>query len=132
MTAMPLTDTVAKYLKALKTRQSENKLLLGNAYKDNGFICVRDDGTPLNPDYVSSEFKRLLKANGLPHIRFHDLRHSSASLLVNMGFTLKEVQEWLGHSNIASTNIIYAHLEYKSKERMAGRLDEVLNRAGTI
>ena len=100
---------------------------MGAGYNDNDFICKREDGTPLLPDYVSHEFGRLLKDNGLRHIRFHDLRHSSASLLINMGFTLKEVQEWLGHANIASTNI-YAHLEYKSKERMADKVNEALNR----
>ena len=128
---MPLTDEMARFLKELKSRQSANKLLLGSAYKDNDFICVREDGTPLNPDYVSHEFRRLLQANGLPHIRFHDLRHSSASLLINMGFTLREVQEWLGHSRIESTNR-YAHLEYKSKQRMANRVDEALSNAGAI
>jgi len=52
--------------------------------------------------------------------------HSSASLLINMGFSLKEVQEWLGHANIASTNI-YSHLLYKSKENMAEKVNKALS-----
>ena len=123
---MPLMDNITAYLQALKLQQNEMKLFLGKGYNENDFICKRDDGTPLNPDYVTHKFNSLLKDNNLPHIRFHDLRHSSASLLINMGFTLKEVQEWLGHANMASTSI-YAHLEYKSKERMADKISEKLN-----
>jgi integrase len=123
---MPMTESTAEYLKALQARQAQNKLLLGAGYISNDFICKWEDGKPITPDYVSATFKHLLESNGLPHIRFHDLRHSSASLLVNMGFTLKEIQEWLGHSNISSTNI-YAHLEYRSKERMADKVDRALN-----
>ena len=56
--------------------------------------------------------------------------HSSASLLINMGFTLKEVQEWLGHADIASTEI-YSHLLYKSKETMASRINQALSTSET-
>jgi integrase len=80
----------------------------------------------IDPDYVTSRFNRFLKEKKLPHIRFHDLRHSSASLLINKGFTLKEVQEWLGHADIASTDI-YSHLLYKSKENMASKVNEALS-----
>jgi integrase len=122
---MPLTEDIADYLAELQARQAQDKLFLGAGYSDNDFICKWADGKPIKPDYISAEFKKLLARHGLPHIRFHDLRHSSASLLVNMGFTLKEIQDWLGHGDIASTNI-YAHLEYKSKERMADRVSEAL------
>ena len=68
-------------------------------------------------------FRFLLKAAGLPHIRFHELRHSSASNLLNMGFSLKDAQEWLGHSDIKTTANVYGHLDAKRKISMAKALD---------
>jgi integrase len=79
----------------------------------------------LEPDYVTSRFNRFLKEKGLPHIRFHDLRHSSASLLINNGCTLKEVQEWLGQASSKSTEI-YAHMLYESKNEMAAKVNAAL------
>ena len=66
--------------------------------------------------YVSSHFALLLKNNGLPHIRFHELRHSCASLLLNSGFTLKDVQEYMGHSDIQMTANIYGHLDVQREQ----------------
>ena len=59
-----------------------------------------EDGHPYSPDYVSHTFHKLLKKYDLPHIRFHDLRHTCASMLLSEGYGLKDVQEWLGHSDI--------------------------------
>lgn len=69
----------------------------------------------VRPDYVSEHFKILLNNKGLKHIRFHDLRHSCASLLLAKGIPMKAIQEWLGHSNFSTTANIYAHLDSKSK-----------------
>lgn len=122
---MPLTSTMESYLLKLQEHQRQMKKACGKGYNDNDYICKWDDGKPLDPDYVTSRFGRFLKEKKLPHIRFHDLRHSSASLLINKGFTLKAVQEWLGHADIASTDI-YSHLLYKSKEDMAEKVNEAL------
>ena len=67
-------------------------------------------------EYVSQHFKRLLEWNNLPHIRFHDLRHSCASILLSRGFTLKDVQEWLVHSDITLTANIYGHFDIERKK----------------
>jgi len=72
-------------------------------------------GTLIKPDYISQHFPLLLKKHGLRKIRFHDLRHSCASLLYANGVSLKEIQEWLGHSDISTTSNIYTHLDYSSK-----------------
>ena len=77
-------------------------------------------------DYVSDKFPKLLKANGVPHIRFHELRHSCASLLINSGFGLKDVQEWLGHADIKMTANIYGHLDVARKQSMADQLSGAL------
>ena len=71
---------------------------------------------------VSDKFPTLLKAAGMPKIRFHELRHSAASNLLSMGFSLKDVQEWLGHSDIKTTANINGHLDAKRKIAMAEAL----------
>jgi len=64
-----------------------------------------------NPDYISSTFKKFLEKNGLRHIRFHDTRHSCASLLLRNGVSMKEIHAWLGHSDYGTTANLYAHLD---------------------
>lgn len=72
-------------------------------------------GNIIKPNYVTCSFSDLLKKYGLRKIRFHDLRHTCASLLLNNGIPMKQIQEWLGHSDFATTANIYAHLECDSK-----------------
>ena len=80
----------------------------------------------IRPNYVSEQFPKLLEKNGLCPIRFHDLRHSCASLMVMNGVSMKQVQEWLGHSTFSTTADIYAHLDYKSKQGSAGVIANLL------
>ena len=82
-------------------------------------VFVWDDGRPFSPDYVSHAFQKILKKNHLPQIRFHDLRHSCASVLLSRGFTLKDVQEWLGHADIKMTANVYGHLDMQRKNNIA-------------
>ena len=74
-------------------------------------------GYLLNPNRVSAMFELTLQQNHLRHIRFHDLRHSSASLLLANHVPLKQIQEWLGHSDFSTTANIYAHLDAASKQK---------------
>ena len=78
-------------------------------------MCVNEIGAILKPNYISTSFPKLLENNGLRHIRFHDLRHSCASLMLANGVPMKQIQEWLGHSDFSTTANIYAHLDYSSK-----------------
>lgn len=118
----PITPEIKQLLLAAKTREKENRKVFGAAYHANNYVCKWPDGRPFSPDYVSHAFSRLLKKNGLPHIRFHDLRHSCASNLIAMGYTLKDVQEWLGHSDIKTTANIYTHLEPGRKKVIASEM----------
>ena len=80
----------------------------------------------MSPDSVLHMLQRVLKRAGLPRIRFHDLRHSCASLLLNNGFALKDVQEWMGHSDIQTTANIYGHIDTARKRGMADKLASCL------
>ncbi len=84
-------------------------------------------GTLISPHYLTSAFPKLLDKNGLRHIRFHDLRHSCASLLLANDVPMKQIQEWLGHSDISTTANIYSHLDYKSKLTFVNVMDNILS-----
>lgn len=120
--SFPLLPEIRKLLFDIKRQENENKKLFGKNYALNDYIFKWDDGRPYSPDFVSYKFDWLLKHYGFPHIRFHELRHSCASVLILMGFNLKDVQEWLGHSDIKMTANIYSHLDVTRKKNMADKL----------
>ena len=102
------------------------RALLGSEYDKNGYICCREDGKLIQPDYLSKQFCKVSDACGLERIRFHDLRHSAASMLIMEGFKLVEVSELLGHCDIGTTVNVYGHLQFQSKVKMAKRMEELL------
>lgn len=83
-------------------------------------------GQLLTPDYLSEHFKTILAKNNLRRIRFHDLRHSCANLLISARVPLIEVQQWLGHSSLSTTADLYVHLEYAAKEQNAHVISQML------
>ena len=117
MRTLPIVPFVKERLLALRDEQQENRRLCGRSYiKDFiGYVCVNEIGDLIKPHYVTEAFPKLLDANEMRHIRFHDLRHSCASLLLANGVPMKQIQEWLGHSDFSTTANIYAHLDYSSK-----------------
>ena len=128
---LPLVDPIAERLKAVKEQQEYNQKICGNCYNQEylGYVFVDAMGNLIQPDSVTTGFPQLLKENGLRRIRFHDLRHSCASLLLKEGVPMKQIQEWLGHSDISTTANIYAHLDYSSKLTSA---DAMLNGLGLV
>ena len=118
---LPLIDDIADRLLEFKEQQEYFKKAFGKSYykKDKDYVFVKPDGKLVRPDYVSEHFKILLNKLGLRHIRFHDLRHSCASLLLAKSIPMKAIQEWLGHSNFSTTANIYAHLDSNSKQLSA-------------
>lgn len=120
--SFPLTEEARSIFETAKANEAENQKLFGKAYQKNDYVFKWDDGHPYSPDYISERFSNLLKNYGLPHIRFHELRHSCASLLLNAGFTLKDVQEWMGHADIKMTADIYGHIDIARKQGMADKL----------
>lgn len=120
--SFPLVSEIKDMLISEKKRQEQNRKEFGKAYTKSPYIFVWDDGRPYTPDYVSHHFKRLLKKHNLQHIRFHDLRHSCASILLSQGYGLKDVQEWLGHADIKMTANIYGHLDIERKKSIANAM----------
>ena len=115
--------------------------IFGKAFKDavrkdyletNPMLKVdRPKKNSFRPNFVTEHFDWLLTKYGLKHIRFHDLRHSCASLMVMNGVSMKQVQEWLGHSTFSTTADIYAHLDYKSKQGSAGVIAGLLDNSSS-
>ena len=114
---LPLVPQIRDRLLELKGRQETYRKLCGRCYNKEylGYLCVDEVGNIFRPNYISEAFPKFLKANGMRPIRFHDLRHSCASLLLSNGVPMKQIQEWLGHSDFSTTANIYAHLDYSSK-----------------
>ena len=84
-------------------------------------------GNRIKPDYLSGEFPKYLEKNGFRRMRYHDLRHSCASLLLANGVALKSIQDWLGHSTFAITADIYGHLDYTAKIASADAMSWIEN-----
>lgn len=122
----PLTVEALEIFKAAKCQEEQNRIAFGREYQENSYVFKWADGHTYSPDYVSHRFNDLLKKHNLPHIRFHELRHSCASMLIGIGWTLKDVQEWLGHSDIKMTANIYSHIEVGRKRDMANSLEDKL------
>lgn len=116
-------------LKGHQLRQLEAKLKAGPAWQDHDYVFCTSIGTHLNPTRdVLDVFKSLLGKAGLPDIRFHDLRHSSATMLLGMKIHPKVVQEILGHSQIAITLDIYSHVLPTMQEEAMNKINEALGR----
>ena len=114
---LPLVPAFRDKLLEVMERQKEYKRLCGKCYNKEylEYICVDEMGNLVSPHYLTATFPKLLEKNGLRRIRFHDLRHSCASLLLANGVPMKQIQEWLGHSDFSTTANVYAHLDYNSK-----------------
>lgn len=117
MRTLPLAPDFRDLLLKKKEEQARYRKLCERSYCTEylDYVCVNELGERLKPNTLSNGFKRILETNGLRVIRLHDLRHSCASLLPANGVPMKQIQEWLGHSDFSTTANIYAHLDYQSK-----------------
>lgn len=128
MRAFPLSDDNIKKLKRWKSQQAQNRLLAGNQYDTTweDFICVNELGGLISPNYISWAFGTFLKRHNLRKIRFHDLRHTNAVLLLSNGATMQEVQNWLGHESYTTTAHYYGGILSETKKKMSRLMETIL------
>lgn len=124
MRTLPLVPAFKTRLLEHQQGIEENRRLCGRSYCKQylDYICVDGLGNLIKPGYVTAAFPTFLNKHGLRKIRYHDLRHSCASLLLANGVPMKQIQEWLGHSDFSTTANVYAHLDYNSKISSAAAL----------
>lgn len=128
---LPLPEPVLEMLSEEKEKQTLYRKMFKGSYnrKYDDFVCVNELGDLIRPSYVTQHFSDLLKKYGLRHIRFHDLRHTFASILIGQDVPLINVSNFLGHSDLSTTANIYAHLDKASKQTSADIMTGILNKA---
>ncbi len=123
---IPISDNILALLKKHKIRQNENKLKFGKYYKKSDYMFTRETGDLINPAVFSREFKEFLEKNNLKKIRLHDLRHTSATLMLQSKVPAKTASERLGHSNIHITLDLYSHVLKDMKKEVSDVLDDII------
>ncbi len=128
MRTLLLVPFVRDRLLTLKAEQAENRRLCGRCYNRDylEYICVNEIGDFIKPSYVTEQFPKLLDKYDMRRIRYHDLRHSTASLLLSSGVPMKMIQDWLGDSDIGTTANIYSHIDSESKKASASVIGDAL------
>lgn len=128
---LPLIPAVEKLLLEEKEKQEMFRRLFKKSYCRDylDYICVDQTGKILRPNYVTEHFTWLIEKYNLKKIRFHDLRHTCASLLLSSGISMKQIQVWLGHSTFSTTADIYAHLDYTAQEESASTMGNMFIRS---
>lgn len=126
--SLPMIPYIEQELLKEKAKQEEMQRMLRRTYNREylEYVCVDPVGNLIKPQYVTEHFKVILYKNGLDKIRFHDLRHSCASLMLANNEEMKKIQAWLGHSTITITADTYAHLDMQSKVTSAEKISDSL------
>lgn len=126
--SFPMPDSAVKYLTELKMKQEKFKKD-NKAYnhKWDDFVCVKSDGNLLSLEYVSRTFPKLCESAGLKRLKLHELRHSNISMLLENGASMKELQEWAGHSSYSTTANIYSHIQAKTKTKLTQSIENLLS-----
>ena len=112
---LPLFNNACKCLLQVKQEQEEYQEFFGNTYKNTGdYIFTKEDGSCYDPDLLSKQFAKAMRKYGRPEISLHKLRHSCASMAINRGWNVKQLQYWLGHSDVQTTMNIYARYDRRN------------------
>ncbi len=124
---VPIDDVTVAGLRRHRSRQAEERLAWGAAWRDTGLVFVHEDGSPLHPDTATKAFKRLVADAGLPWIKLHGLRHTHATLMLEAGVHPKVVQERLGHSSISITLDTYSHVSPTMQQEAAAKVAAIVD-----
>ena len=125
---LPLVEGIEKELVNWAKWQQSNRKDYGKEYyeDDNEYLFTMEDGHLMKPTYITHRLNKIMKKNNLRVIRFHDLRHSNASILLANGQDMKKIQEWLGHASYTTTANLYTHLNANFKTEVASSLETSL------
>jgi integrase len=121
-----VSNTIINMLLVAKEQQEKSKKILGEAYNDIDLVTCWDDGSPINPTTFSQSFGRTLQKHKLPHIRFHDLRHTNATMMLKQKVSAKVASERLGHSTVGITLDLYSHVLKEMQEEAAAKLEDII------
>ena len=126
---LPLTEKIVKVLKTHKARQNKERLFFGTGYEDNGLVFCSEDGKKLWPRNFNRQYTQLLEKAGLTHKKPHAMRHTFATLQIEKGTDLKQVQELLGHAVLAMTADTYKHVveHSRAKQKAINRMDDTFD-----
>ena len=124
-------ESITKLLKEYQRKQLKNRLLLGDKWIETNRLFVQSNGAPMHPDTITKWFRQFLEDKNLPHITFHGLRHTHATLLISQGLDVRTVSNRLGHAQTSTTLNIYAHAFAKMDREASEKLDNLLYREDT-
>jgi len=119
-------DEIVRLLAVIKQKQEEQKALLGEAYKDEGYVIAWENGEPYRPNYLSDLFKKIIDDNKLPPLRLHGLRHTFASIANELGINLYDISKALGHSQVGTTSQVYTHMFDKIHKKAISKIADAM------
>lgn len=123
---IPISSSLNEYLKKAHKNYMMQKMRMGIDYHDNGYVVCQENGKPYKPNSFTSKFRRFLKNNNLKHIRFHDLRHTNATLMLTQGISPKVAQMRLGHSDFSITMNTYSHVLRSVETEAAEKIENAI------
>ena len=127
-----ITPEDADVLRKHRQRQLEKRIQLGEVYQDHGLVFCQDDGNPTHPDTITKWFPRFMANNGLPRLRFHDLRHTHVTLLIKAGVDIKTVSKRVGHASATMTLNNYGHVLPDQQESAALKLAALIRASNRV
>lgn len=122
-----MTEDIKKELLVLKEEQNKFRELFKSEYIESDYVFCHEDGTLMRPNFLTRHLSLILVKHNLPHMRFHDLRHSAASILYENGCDAKDIQNLLGHSEIATTMNLYTHTTNESMRRTSNKIENIFS-----
>ncbi len=128
---LPMDDEMVEVLKRARRRQAADKLQLGEAYRDLGYVACNEDGNPYHPDTLTHRWARAVKRAGVRHIRLHDARHTCGTTMHLRKVPLAVIAAWLGHADASVTARIYTHSQADALKAAAKSLGEVVTTRDT-
>jgi len=126
--AIAIDDTIINELKVHRKRINEDRILYGQDYLEHDLICCNYEGMPLIPNDLGDHFRKMLTIVNVPKIRFHDLRHTHATILLRIGENPKVIQERLGHASIQITLDTYSHVLPDMQEKTMSAFSKAMTK----